>query len=291
VRAYADAGVPAGVINLVFGVPSEISAYLIPHPTIRKITFTGSTPVGKKLAALAGEHMKRITMELGGHAPAIVFEDADVAVAAKQLAAAKFRNAGQVCVSPTRFLVHASVYDQFVDGFVAATSKLKVGDGMDPETRMGPLANSRRVEAMQMFVDDAVGKGAKLLTGGKRIGTEGYFFEPTVLTDVPANARILSEEPFGPIAPIMKFSNFDEVVAEANRLPYGLAAYAFTKSLKTASRIGAAIESGMVSINHFGLALPEVPFGGIKDSGYGTEGGSEAIEAYLNSKFVTQTGL
>jgi len=291
VRAYADAGVPAGVLNLVFGVPSEISEYLIPHPVIRKITFTGSTPVGKKLAALAGQHMKRITMELGGHAPAIVFDDADVATAAKMLATAKFRNAGQVCVSPTRFLVHESVYAKFVDGFVATASAIKVGDGLQKDTRMGPLANSRRVEAMQMFVDDAVSKGAKLALGGKRIGTEGYFFEPTVLTDVPANARILSEEPFGPLAPIVPFSSFDEVIAEANRLPFGLAAYAFTKSLKTATALGAQIESGMLSINHFGLALPEVPFGGIKDSGYGTEGGSEAINAYLNSKFVTQVGL
>ncbi|MBX3627092.1 MAG: NAD-dependent succinate-semialdehyde dehydrogenase [Rhizobacter sp.] len=291
IRAYADAGVPAGVINLVFGVPSEISEYLIPHPVIRKITFTGSTPVGKKLAALAGQHMKRITMELGGHAPAIVFDDADVASAAKQLASAKFRNAGQVCVSPTRFLVHESVYAQFVDGFVATASQIKVGDGLQKDTRMGPLANSRRVEAMQMFVDDAVAKGAKVALGGKRGAGAGYFFEPTVLTDVPADARILHEEPFGPIAPIMRFKTYDEVVAEANRLPFGLAAYAFTKSLKTATAIGSAIESGMVSINHFGLALPEVPFGGIKDSGYGTEGGSEAIDAYLNAKFVTQTGL
>lgn len=291
IRAYADAGVPAGVINLVFGVPSEISEYLIPHPVIRKITFTGSTPVGKKLAALAGQHMKRITMELGGHAPAIVFEDADVAAAAKQLAGAKFRNAGQVCVSPTRFLVHESVYPQFLDGFVAAASHIKVGDGLQKETRMGPLANSRRVEAMQQFVDDAVAKGAKVALGGKRGAGAGYFFEPTVLTDVPADARILHEEPFGPIAPIMTFKTYDEVVTEANRLPFGLAAYAFTKSLKTANAIGSAIESGMVSINHFGLALPEVPFGGIKDSGYGTEGGSDAINAYLNAKFVTQTGL
>lgn len=291
VRAYADAGVPAGVINLVFGVPSEISEYLIPHPVIRKITFTGSTPVGKKLAALAGQHMKRITMELGGHAPAIVFEDADVASAAKQLAGAKFRNAGQVCVSPTRFLVHESVYPQFLDGFVAAASQIKVGDGLQKDTRMGPLANSRRVEAMQQFVDDAVAKGAKVALGGKRGAGDGYFFEPTVLTDLPADARILHEEPFGPIAPILPFKTYDEVVAEANRLPFGLAAYAFTKSLKTATAIGSAIESGMVSINHFGLALPEVPFGGIKDSGYGTEGGSDAINAYLNAKFVTQTGL
>lgn len=291
VRAYADAGVPAGVLNLVFGVPSEISSYLIPHPVIRKITFTGSTAVGKQLAALAGQHMKRITMELGGHAPAIVFADADVAVAAKMLASSKFRNAGQVCVSPTRFLIHESVYAKFVDGFLAATAKIKVGSGLDKETRMGPLANSRRIEAVQSFVDDALAKGAKLALGGKRIGTEGYFFEPTVLTEVPTNARVLTEEPFGPIAPLVPFSSFDEVVAEANRLPYGLAAYAFTKSLKTATALSAAIETGMLSINHFGLALPEVPFGGIKDSGFGTEGGSEAIEAYLNTKFVTQVGV
>ena len=291
VRVFADAGVPAGVVNLVFGVPSEISGYLIPHPVIRKITFTGSTAVGKQLAALAGAHMKRVTMELGGHAVAIVFDDADVDAAARMLAGAKFRNAGQVCVSPTRFLVHESVHARFVDAFVAAVGKVKVGDGMDPATRMGPLANSRRLEAMLGFVDDAVGKGATVAVGGKRIGGAGYFFEPTVLTGVPANARILTEEPFGPIAPIGSFKTFDEVVAEANRLPYGLAAYAFTKSLKTATAIGAAIESGMVSINHFGLALPEVPFGGIKDSGYGSEGGSEAIEAYLNTKFVTQVGI
>ena len=291
VRCYADAGLPAGVVNLVFGVPSEVSEYLIPHPVIRKVTFTGSTPVGKKLAALAGQHMKRITMELGGHAPAIVFADADVDQAIKQLAGAKFRNAGQVCVSPTRFLVHESVYERFVAGFVKVAGALKVGDGMDTTTRMGPLANSRRVEAMQMFVEDATSKGAKLLAGGKRIDRDGYFFEPTVLSDVPANARIMNEEPFGPVAPIVPFANFDDVVAEANRLPFGLAAYAYTRSLKTASAIGAAFESGMVSINHMGLALPEVPFGGVKDSGYGSEGGSEAIEAYLNTKFITQIGL
>ena len=291
VRAFADAGLPPGVLNLVFGVPSEISEYLIPHPVIRKITFTGSTPVGKKLAALAGQHMKRITMELGGHAPAIVFADADVEAAIKQLAGAKFRNAGQVCVSPTRFLVHESVYARFVEGFVKFAAATKVGDGMDPATRMGPLANSRRIEAMEMFVADAVNQGATLRTGGKRIGTAGYFFEPTVLTDLPPNARILNEEPFGPVAPIMPFASFDAVVAEANRLPFGLAAYAFTRSLKTANAIGAAFESGMVTINHLGLALPEVPFGGVKDSGYGSEGGSEAIESYLNTKFITHLGI
>jgi len=291
VQAYVDAGVPAGVINLVFGIPAEVSEYLIPHPIIRKISFTGSTAVGKHLAMLAGKHMKRVTMELGGHAPAIVFEDADVGTAVKLLSANKFRNAGQVCVSPTRFLVHEKVYENFVDQFVAAAKAVKVGDGLDADTRMGPLANYRRVEAMERFVSDAVGKGAKLRTGGKRIGNKGNFFEPTVLTDVPQAASILNEEPFGPIAPIAPFKDFDAVVAEANRLPYGLAAYAYTRSAKTATAIGAAIESGMVSINHHGLALPEVPFGGIKDSGYGSEGGSEAIEGYLNTKFVTQAGL
>ena len=291
IRVFADAGVPAGVVNLVFGVPSEISSYLIAHPVIRKITFTGSTAVGKQLAALAGQHMKRVTMELGGHAPAIVFEDADIDAAARMLAGAKFRNCGQVCVSPTRFLVQEPALARFVDSFVAAAGKVKVGNGMDPQTRMGPLANSRRIDAMLGFVDDAVGKGAKLALGGKRIGGAGYFFEPTVLTEVPASARILNEEPFGPIAPIGSFRTFDDAVAEANRLPFGLAAYAFTRSLKTATAIGSAIESGMVSINHFGLALPEVPFGGMKDSGYGSEGGSEAIEAYLNIKFVTQVGV
>jgi succinate-semialdehyde dehydrogenase/glutarate-semialdehyde dehydrogenase len=291
VRAYADAGLPQGVLNLVYGNPAEISEYLIPHPVIRKMSFTGSTPVGKHLAMLAGQHMKRATMELGGHAPAIVFEDADVDVAAKLLAANKFRNAGQVCVSPTRFLVHETVYGAFVDKFVAAAQGLKVGSGLDPETRMGPLANSRRVEAMEMFVADAVSKGARVETGGKRIGNKGFFFEPTVLTDVPLDARIMNEEPFGPIAPIASFRDYDAVVKEANRLPYGLAAYAYTRSAKTATAIGAAFESGMVSINHHGLALPEVPFGGVKDSGYGSEGGSEAIEAYLNTKFISQVGI
>jgi succinate-semialdehyde dehydrogenase / glutarate-semialdehyde dehydrogenase len=291
VQAFVDAGIPAGVVNLVFGVPAEISEYLIPHPVIRKISFTGSTAVGKQLAALAGKHMKRVTMELGGHAPAIVFEDADVDVAVKILSANKFRNAGQVCVSPTRFLVHEKVYRPFVDKFTAAAKALKVGDGLDKDSRMGPLANGRRVEAMDAFVADAKAKGAKVETGGKRIGNKGFFYEPTVLTDVPQEARIMNEEPFGPVAPIMPFKDYEQVVAEANRLPYGLAAYAYTKSAKTAAAIGSALESGMVSINHHGLALPEVPFGGVKDSGYGSEGGSEAIEGYLNTKFITQAGL
>ena len=291
VKAFADAGVPAGVINLVYGVPSEVSEYLIPHPVIRKISFTGSTAVGKHLAALAGQHMKRITMELGGHAPAIVFEDADVDVAVKILSTNKYRNAGQVCVAPTRFLVQESVYDSFVSKFTAAAKALKVGEGLDKDTRMGPLANSRSVDAMESFVSDAVSKGAKLETGGKRIGNKGFFVEPTVLKDVPLESKIMNEEPFGPVAAIRPFDTFDNVVKEANRLDYGLAAYAYTKSAKTAAAIGAAIESGMVSINHHGLALPEVPFGGVKDSGFGSEGGSEALDSYMNFKFITQTGL
>ena len=290
-RCFADAGVPAGVINLVYGIPAEISSYLIPHPTIKKISFTGSTAIGKQLAAMAGLHMKRVTMELGGHAPAIVFGDADVDVASKLLATNKYRNAGQVCVSPTRMLVHESVYQRFVTNFVSIAQGLKVGPGDEKGVMMGPLANARRVTAMESLVGDAVQKGATLETGGKRIGNKGNFFEPTVLTNVNNDMRVMNEEPFGPLAVIAPFSSFDDVIAEANRLPYGLAAYAYTASAKTANAVAAAVESGMMSINHHGLALPEVPFGGIKDSGYGSEGGSEAIEAYLNTKFVTQAGL
>ena len=291
IRCFADAGVPAGVMNLVYGVPSEISEYLIPHPVIRKMSFTGSTAVGKQLAAIAGAHMKRVTMELGGHAPAIVFDDADVEKASRLLAGAKFRNAGQVCVSPTRFLIQESVYDRFVESFVGHARAVKVGDGMDASTGMGPMANPRRITAMEAFIGDATQKGANLRAGGHRIGNKGNFFEPTVLTDVPMEARVMHEEPFGPLAVISPFRVFDDVVAEANRLPYGLASYAYTGSAKTANAIANAVESGMVSINHHGLALPEVPFGGVKDSGYGSEGGLEAIEGYLNTKFVTQAEL
>jgi len=291
IRCFADAGVPAGVINLLYGVPSEISEYLIPHPVIRKISFTGSTAVGKQLAAIAGAHMKRVTMELGGHAPSIVFEDADIDLAAKLLSINKLRNAGQVCVSPTRLLVQENVYNEFVGKFTDGVKAARIGDGMERGTQMGPMANPRRISAMESFISDAVQKGASLKTGGNRIGNKGNFFEPTVLTDVPMDSRIMNEEPFGPVAVISPFKNFDDVVEEANRLPYGLAAYAYTRSAKTAQAVAAAVETGMISINHHGLALPEVPFGGVKDSGYGSEGGSEAIESYLNTKFVTQAGL
>lgn len=288
---FKDAGLPDGVLNLVYGNPPEISGYLIPHPVIRKVSFTGSVPIGKQLAALAGQHMKRTTMELGGHAPAIVFDDADVDAAANLLAAAKFRNGGQVCVSPTRFLIQEKAYGKFVDRLVDHARAVKVGDGLAEGTRMGPLVNERRLQAVEGLISEAVAAGAKVETGGKRIGNSGSFFEPTVLTGVTPEMRIMNEEPFGPVALVMPFATFDDVVVEANRLPYGLAAYAFTRSVKTATDLGSEIESGMLTINHLGLALPEVPFGGIKDSGYGSEGGSEALDAYLVTKFVTQAGL
>ena len=288
VRAYADAGIPPGVVQLVFGVPAEISEYLIPHPVVKKISFTGSTVVGKHLAALAGAHMKRATMELGGHAPALVFNDADLDAAVNVLVANKFRNAGQVCIAPTRFLVQEGVYEPFLEKFIAKAEALKLGDGLADGTTMGPLANPRRVAAMEAFVADAVSKGASLRTGGSRAGNKGYFFQPTVLADIPAEARVLHEEPFGPLALVLPFATFEDAIAESNRLPYGLAAYAFTRSNATATALGAAIESGMIGINHHGLALTETPFGGIKDSGYGSEGGAEGLEPYMVTKFVSQ---
>jgi succinate-semialdehyde dehydrogenase/glutarate-semialdehyde dehydrogenase len=291
VQAFIDAGIPAGVINLVYGIPADISEYLIPHPVIRKISFTGSTVVGKHIAALAGRHMKRATMELGGHAPAIIFDDADVAKAATMLSALKYRNAGQVCVSPTRFLVQEKVYDEFVDRFVKEAKAIKVGYGLDEDVRMGPLANVRRLAALEGMVQDAVGMGATLATGGRRIVNKGYFFEPTVITDVPRAARAMNEEPFGPLALISPFASLEDAVIEANRLPFGLAAYAFSGSATTATKLVHAIESGMVAINGAPLALPEVPFSGIKDSGYGSEGGTEALEGYLNIKYVTHAAI
>jgi succinate-semialdehyde dehydrogenase/glutarate-semialdehyde dehydrogenase len=291
VAAFADAGVTPGALNLVYGVPAVISEYLIPHPVIRKISFTGSTAVGKHLAALAGLHMKRVTMELGGHAPAIIFNDADIDVAAKTLAAGKYRNAGQVCVAPTRFLVQKGVYDAFVEKFIKTSKHVQMGDGLAKGTTMGPLAHDRRVAAMEGFVSDAVEHGASVEIGGGRGEGKGYFWQPTVLTHTGNDSRVMNEEPFGPVSVMIPFDDFEDAVKEANRLPYGLAAYAYTKSARTANMIGAAVESGMVSINHHGLALPEVPFGGVKDSGYGSEGGMEAIEAYLNSKFISQAGL
>jgi len=291
IRCYVDAGVPAGVVNLVFGVPAEISEYLIPHPVIRKISFTGSTAVGKQLAALAGAHMKRNTMELGGHAPTLIFNDADMKTAVKMASIGKFMNAGQVCIAPTRFLVQEGVYEEFVDQFVKAAGSIKVGNGLEEDTRMGPLVHDRRPGAVGDMIDDAKKQGAEVRLGGKAADGPGYFFEPTVLTNLTPEMKIMNEEPFGPVAVFSTFKETDEAIAEANRLPYGLAAYAFTSSMKTAHRLGNEIEAGMISINHLGLALPETPFGGVKDSGYGSEGGSEAIESYLETRFVTTAAI
>lgn len=287
VRAFADAGVPAGALNLVYGDPAMISGRLIPHPAIRKVSFTGSTQVGKLLAGLAGQHMKPVTMELGGHAPVIVCADADPVEAATVLATAKFRNAGQVCISPTRFLVEAEVYDDFLATFTDLARARVVGNGLAEETGMGPLANPRRVEALDALVADAQNHGARLVTGGRRRGNVGNFFEPTVLAEVPAAARIMNEEPFGPVAIVNPVPSLDAAISESNRLPYGLASYAFTGSGATARRLVAEIEAGMVSVNHYGLGLPETPFGGVRDSGYGSEGGAEGITPYQTTKFST----
>jgi succinate-semialdehyde dehydrogenase/glutarate-semialdehyde dehydrogenase len=290
IKCFLDAGVPAGVINLVYGVPSEISEYLIASPIIRKISFTGSVAVGKKLASLAGLHMKRATMELGGHAPVLIFDDIESDSVATLMAGMKYRNAGQVCVSPTRFFVQEKVYDKFVSKFIDLARNTKVGAGLDPTSKMGPLANPRRVNAMESIVLDAQEKGAKVEVGGNRIGNEGNFYEPTVLTNVPADARIMHEEPFGPVAVMLPFKDIDAMLEQANSLPFGLASYAFTKDAKTAAKVADVLDHGMVSINHFGIALPETPFGGIKDSGYGHEGDIEGLNAYLATKFVSHLG-
>jgi succinate-semialdehyde dehydrogenase/glutarate-semialdehyde dehydrogenase len=286
IRAFQDAGIPPGVLGLVYGDPAEISSYLIPHPVIRKITFTGSTPVGKQLAAMAGQHMKRVTMELGGHAPVIVCEDADIALAVKSAGAAKFRNAGQVCISPTRFLVHESVKGEFAKAMAKYAEGLKVGDGLAEGTQMGPLANPRRVTAMAEFQADAEKRGVQVLTGGKRIGDTGNFWQPTVLLDVPMDSKLFNDEPFGPVAGIRGFTDLNDAIQEANRLSFGLAGYAFTKSLKNADLLARRVEVGMLWMNMPALPSAEMPFGGVKDSGYGSEGGPEAVDAYLNARSV-----
>lgn len=291
IRAFADAGMPAGSVGLVYGDPAEISNYLIPHPIIRKVTFTGSTPVGKQLAALAGKHMKRVTMELGGHAPVIVAEDADVALAIKAAGGAKFRNAGQVCISPTRFLVHESIRAEFVAALARHAQGLRVGDGLAEGTQMGPLANPRRITAMAEMLQDAVAQGATLSAGGERIGSEGNFFMPTVLNDVPLSARVFNEEPFGPVAAVRGFEKIEDAIAEANRLPFGLAGYAFTRSLKHAHLLSQRLEVGMLWINQAAAPAAELPFGGVKDSGYGSEGGPEAVESHLNTRLVSIMNL
>jgi succinate-semialdehyde dehydrogenase / glutarate-semialdehyde dehydrogenase len=289
-RMFHEAGLPPGCLNVVWGVPHEVSDYLIRSPIVRKVSFTGSIPVGKQLAALAGSMMKPCTMELGGHSPVIVMDDADVEAAADIMAGSKFRNAGQVCVSPTRFYVQEKAYDKFVSRFLDKVSKLKVGPGLEADTRMGPLAHKRRVPAIASFIDDANERKAKILAGGHRVGEKGNFFEPTVVEEPPEDSKLMREEPFGPILGLKRFKTLDEAIEKANSLPYGLAAYAFTSSTKNATRLGNDLESGMVTINHLGLAVAETPFGGVKESGYGSEGGSETFDGYLVTKFVTQKG-
>ena len=285
-RALDDAGLPKGVLNVVFGVPADISEYLIASPVIRKITFTGSTAVGKHLGEMAARVMKPTTMELGGHAPVIVFEDAELDKAVKMLVAGKYRNAGQICIAPTRFFVHDRIHDAFVAKFAEEAGQLKLGNGFDRATTMGPLANPRRLIAMHDMTEDAVASGARLVEGGSAGDGPGNFWRPTLLADVPDIARIMNEEPFGPVAVTQRFDRFEDVVAQANRLPYGLAAYAWTQSSRTAADIGDAIEAGMIGINFVGLTGPETPFGGVKESGHGSEGGSEGLDAYLLHKYI-----
>ena len=285
VRCLVDAGIPAGVVQLVHGVPDEVSRHLLASPVIRKISFTGSVPVGRHLMRLAADGLKRVTMELGGHAPVLVFADCDLEKTLDAVVPQKFRNAGQVCVSPTRFYVQEAIYDRFVAGFAERARAVTTGHGLDAATRMGPLANARRPGAIAALVDDAAAKGARVLAGGKR-GADGFFFEPTLLADVPDNADIMSNEPFGPVAVTAPFSTFDDAVEKANRLPFGLAAFAFTEGLRNANLLGDAIEAGMVGINTFAISTADAPFGGVKDSGFGSEGGLEGMDSYLVTKAI-----
>lgn len=290
IQAFHDAGVPAGVIGLVYGVPAEISEYLIPHPTIKKISFTGSTPVGKQLASLAGLHMKKVTMELGGHAPVLVFNDADLDTAVTEIVQAKFRNAGQVCIAPTRFIIQRDVYASFIEKLKQQVTALKVGNGLDESSDIGPMIHERGYKNIQRLIDDAVKKGAEVVTGGHAVEGKGYFVEPTLLKDVPVDADCMTSEPFGPLILCVPFDQYEDAIEEANRLPFGLAAYAYSASNKTCMALARDVQAGMLTINYIGLAAPELPFGGINDSGYGSEGGSEAIEAYLNTRMVTTAG-
>jgi succinate-semialdehyde dehydrogenase/glutarate-semialdehyde dehydrogenase len=289
IRALVDAGLPAGVAQLVFGVPDEVSRHLLASPIIRKLSFTGSTAVGKHLLTLAAATVKRTTMELGGHAPVIVFDDADLGRAVEMLATAKFRNSGQVCVSPTRFYVQEGIYDKFVAAFTERVRKVTVGDGLLESSHMGPMANPRRPAAIEKLIGDAVACGGKVHTGGERQGKEGLFYQPTVISNVPLTARVMNEEPFGPVAVLAPFATFDDAVEQANRLPYGLAAYAFTESAKRALLIGDAIEAGMVGINAVTMAAADSPFGGVKESGHGSEDGPEGLHACLVTKAIHQT--
>ncbi|NUU42605.1 NAD-dependent succinate-semialdehyde dehydrogenase [Tardiphaga robiniae] len=287
-KAFQDAGLPDGVINIIFGEPDLVSRHLIASPITRKLTFTGSVQVGRHLQKLAAESLMRCTLELGGHAPVLIFDDADIELAASQMVASKFRNAGQVCISPTRFYIQRKVYSDFVDVFVEKVRTLKVDDGMKDDTDMGPLVAERRLGVMDRLVQDAVSRGATVATGGERIGNRGFYYKPTVLRDVPENAAIMNDEPFGPLAPMTPFDEVDEAISKANRLSVGLAAYAYTRNNATAEKLTNRINAGVLGINNFAVALPETPFGGVDESGYGSEGGIEGLEAYLRTRFVTE---
>ncbi|MCW3835697.1 NAD-dependent succinate-semialdehyde dehydrogenase [Sphingomonas canadensis] len=285
-QCLLDAGLPKEVAQAVFGVPDEVSRHLLGSPVIRKLSFTGSTVIGKHLAKLAAEDMKRTTMELGGHGPVLVFDDVDVDQVLDTMVPAKFRNAGQVCVSPTRFIVQEDVFDRFRQGFAERAARLVVGDGLDPASQMGPMANPRRPDAMERLIGDAVARGGKLHTGGERIGNRGFFYRPTLLSEVPLDADILNEEPFGPVAIANPFANEEAMIAEANRLPYGLAAYAWTQDAKRQRRLAREVESGMVGINTTMIGGADAPFGGVKWSGHGSEDGPEGVQACLVVKAV-----
>jgi succinate-semialdehyde dehydrogenase / glutarate-semialdehyde dehydrogenase len=283
-----EASLPSGCMNLVWGNSSFISEYLIARPEVRKITFTGSVEVGKTLGVLAGRHMKRATMELGGHAPVLVFDDADPEAAARALTGNKLRNAGQVCIAPTRFYVQHGAYDRFMSEFISSFEKVKVGNGLEADTQMGPLCSDKRVNEMERLVGDARQNGASVLAGGARIGNVGSYFAPTIVETPGDSIALMRDEPFGPIAVVSRFRDMDEALRRANELPFGLASYVFTNSLERADHVAANLQAGMISINHFGLALPETPFGGIKDSGYGSEGGTETFDGYLSTKFISR---
>jgi succinate-semialdehyde dehydrogenase/glutarate-semialdehyde dehydrogenase len=284
-RCIADAGIPGDVVQLVYGDPDMISRHLLASPVIRKVSFTGSTAVGKHLMRLAADGVKRITMELGGHAPVLIFDDCDLEATLDKVVTQKFRNAGQVCISPTRFYVQQGIYDAFVKGFAERTAKVKIGSGFDADTQMGPLANARRIPALEALVADAKAKGARVIAGGEATGN-GYFFQPTAIADVPVDADAMNNEPFGPMALIRPFATEDEALEQANRLPYGLAAFAFTENGRRINRIVDAIESGMVGVNSFVISTLDTPFGGIKESGFGSESGPEGLDGYLVTKAV-----
>jgi succinate-semialdehyde dehydrogenase/glutarate-semialdehyde dehydrogenase len=287
-RALVDAGLPPGVLSVVYGVPAEISEHLLRSPVVRKVSFTGSIPVGKHLMKLAADGCKRTTMELGGHAPVLVFDDVDVDAVLDMAMLSKFRNAGQVCVSPTRFYVQERIYERFVDGFAQRARGWTVGDGLLPSSKMGPLAHARQRGRIEILLNDALTRGARLAAGGRRIEGKGYFFEPTILADVPEHARIMNEEPFGPVAVVNPFSTFEDGIAKANCSPVGLAAYGFSENARIVARLGDELEAGMVALNSFAIAMPGTPFLGIKESGHGAENGIEGVEACLVTKVISQ---